>query len=53
MARYKCLRCGTESPHNKSCFVCGGKKKEIDGPDFATVQKTKKTKKIERHRKSI
>jgi len=54
MARFKCTKCGTESPQNiKPCFVCGGQKVEIPGPDFNTITKQKKKKKIERHRKAL
>lgn len=53
MARYKCTRCGTESPHNKPCFVCGGKKDLMKGvPDFAIRKKKKKEQKIKRHMRS-
>jgi ribosomal protein L37E len=52
MARYKCTRCGTESPHNKTCFYCGNKiKNEIKGPDFAVQKSAKKKIKISRHLK--
>lgn len=53
MARYKCMRCGTESPHNKPCFYCGSKQKnEIKSVDFAVQKSVKKKIKINRHLKS-
>lgn len=52
MPRYKCVKCGTESPHQKPCFVCGSKKVETKGPDFRTTKRDKKKKKIERHLRS-
>lgn len=52
MARYKCPRCGTESPHNKPCFYCGSKEKtEIKGPEFSAQKSAKKKIKISRHLK--
>lgn len=52
MARYKCVNCGTESPHTKVCFYCGSKEKnEIKGPDFTSQKSAKKNIKIKRHLK--